>query len=97
MPPCPRPPPLGLTRHLEWFFSAATERDPEMMNCVRKRIPGEAAARTQGRHTTPGLSRGRAGTRERAAASRLSPPPPDFPVRCPLVARGPRPGSQGAA
>ena len=28
-----------LTRQLVWFFSAATERDPEMMNCVGKRGP----------------------------------------------------------
>lgn len=30
--------PLRLTRQLVWFFSAATERDPEMMNCVGKRV-----------------------------------------------------------
>lgn len=31
------PSPVRLTRQLVWFFSAATERDPEMMNCVGKR------------------------------------------------------------
>ena len=28
--------PFRLTRQLVWFFSAATERDPEMMNWVGK-------------------------------------------------------------
>lgn len=39
MESCHRPtlslgPLIRLTRQLVWFFSAATERDPEMMNCV---------------------------------------------------------------
>ena len=37
--PWPHPRPwvqFRLTRQLVWFFSAATERDPEMMNCVGK-------------------------------------------------------------
>lgn len=42
-PAAAQPPPLGslfrLTRQLVWFFSAATERDPEMMNYVGKRGP----------------------------------------------------------
>lgn len=38
--PRPLPWPLfRLTRQLVWFFSAATERDPEMMNYVGKRGP----------------------------------------------------------
>lgn len=31
--------PVRLTRQLLWFFSAATESDPEMMNCVGEMGP----------------------------------------------------------
>lgn len=40
---------IRLTRQLAWLFSAATERDPEMMNCVGRRDSCEALARTLGR------------------------------------------------